>query len=262
MELGLTGKVALITGGSRGFGRAIAQTLAAEGADVALLARTAPEVRAAAEEIARGTGRRVLPAVADVRDEAAVEAAVQRVVGELGRLDVVVNSAGGAPVYGPLDAPEGVWRDSLETKLLGTVRVSTAAVPHLRRAGGGAILHIVGAAGKDPFPLLTINSVINAGLLAYTKCLADAVARDHIRVVALSPGAAETGLLGSMAEGIAKATGAPVEAVLTQMRASPLGRLPAADEVAACVAFLVSPRAAMITGTSLEIDAGGKRGLA
>ncbi len=262
MDLGFAGKVALVTGGSRGFGRAIAQTLAAEGADVALLARTEAELGQTAEAIAQATGRRVVPLVADVREQASVESAVGRAVEALGRLDVVVNSAGGAPIHGPLDASEAVWRNSLETKLLGTVRVCTAAVPHLRRSGGGSILHIVGAAGKDPFTLLTINSVINAGLLAYTKCLADALAGDRIRVVAVSPGAAETGLLASMAEGIAGATGAPVDAVLTQMRASPLGRLPSAEEVAACVAFLVSSQAAMITGTSLEIDAGGKRGLA
>ncbi len=262
MDLGLAGKVALITGGSRGFGRAIAQTLAAEGADVALLSRTEAELGRAAAAIAEGTGRRVVPLVADVCDQASVESAVGRAVEALGRLDIVVNSAGGAPIHGPLDAPEGVWRSSLETKLLGTVRVCAAAVPHLRRSGGGSILHIVGAAGKDPFTLLTINSVINAGLLAYTKCLADTLAGDRIRVVALSPGAAETGLLASMAEGIAGATGAPGDAVLKQMRSSPLGRLPSAQEVAACVAFLVSSQAAMITGTSLEIDAGGKRGLA
>ncbi len=262
MDLGLNGKVALVTGASAGFGRAIAQTLAGEGTDVALLARGERRLREAADGIARSTGRRVLPLVADVRDATAVERAVERAAQELGRIDVVVNSAGGAPIHGPLNAPEDVWRDSLETKLLGTVRVCAATVPHLRRAGGGVILHIVGAAGKDPFALLTINSVINAGLLAYTKCLADTLAPERIRVVALSPGASETGLLGSMAEGIAKAGGVSTEAVLGQMRASPLGRLPSADEVAAFVAFLVSARAQMVTGTSVEIDAGGKRGLA
>ena len=262
MNLGLDGKVALVTGGSSGFGRAIGEALAQEGADVALIARGVERLQAAADCIMVATGRRVETQVADVRDSAAVETAVQWVVRTLGRIDVVVNSAGGAPIYGPLDAPDGVWRDSLETKLLGTARVCTAAVPHLRKAGAGVILNIGGAAGKDPAALLTINSVINAGLLAYTKCLADWLAPDRIRVVTLNPGASETELLSAMAKGIAQATNGTLEDVLRQLRASPLGRLPNPEEVAAFVAFLVSPRAAMVSGVSVEIDAGGKRGLA
>ena len=262
MDLGLRGKVALITGASNGFGRAVAHALASEGMDVALVARGEARLRETAAEVAAASGRRALALPADVRDGAAVGLAVERAAVAFGRLDAVVNSAGGAPIHGPLDAPEAVWRDSLETKLLGTVRVSTAAVPHLRRAGGGAIVTIVGGAGKDPFALLTVNSVINAGLLAYIKCLADTVAGDRIRVVGLSPGASETGLLRSMAEGIAAVTGSTTEQTMAQMRKSPLGRLPTAEEVAAFVAFLASERASMVTGTSVEIDAGGKRGLA
>ena len=262
-EQALTGRAALVTGGSRGIGKAIAVALAQQGADVALVARTAHDLDEAASDIAQQTSRRTCGIAADVTDPAAIRSALQTAFDSFGRLDILVACAGGGVVGGNLDVPDSAWEEQFRLKLLGYIRAARDAVPHLRRSGGGAIVLIGGGSAHDPSTRLAIASVMNAGLLAFTKTLADEVAADGIRIVMVNPGLTETGLIDDMARQSERLHGVPAAQAAAEMRApNPLGRVTLPSDVAALVAFLASDRAAMITGTSIDIDAGARRGLA
>lgn len=257
------GRAAVVTGGSRGIGRAIGRTLAAQGADVALLARTTDTVERAARAIAQESGRRAVGITADVTQLSDVQAALRTAHGQLGRLDTVVACAGGGVIGGTLDVPDAAWEEQIRLKLLGYIRAAREAVPYLRQSGGGAIVLIGGGSAHDPSTRLAIASVMNAGLLAFTKTFADEVAQDRIRVVMVNPGLTETGLIDDMAAQVERLRGTPAQAAAAEMRApNPLGRVTLPADVANLVAFLASDQAAMITGTSIDIDAGARRGLA
>ena len=257
------GRAAAVTGGSRGIGKAIGHTLAGRGADVALLARTPDTVREAAQAIAAESGRRAVGVTADVTRLDEVQAGLRAAHAQLGRLDALVACAGGGVIGGTLDVPDAAWEEQIRLKLLGYIRAAREAVPYLRRSGGGAIVLIGGGSAHDPSTRLAIASVMNAGLLAFTKTFADEVAQDRIRVVMVNPGLTETGLIDDMAAQIERLRGVPAQEAAAEMRApNPLGRVTAPEDVANLVAFLVSDDAAMITGTSIDIDAGARRGLA
>lgn len=257
------GRAALVTGGSRGIGRAIGRAFAQQGADVALLARTSLHVCDAANAIARETGQRSLGIAADVTDLSAIQAALQETNAEFGRLDTLVACAGGGIVGGNLDVADALWEEQIRLKLLGYIRCAREAVPYMRESGGGTIILIGGGSAHDPSIRLAIASVMNAGLLAFTKTLADEVAADGIRIVMVNPGLTETGLIDDMARQNERLRGDSAAQAAAEMRApNPLGRMTMPEDVAALATFLASDRAAMITGTSIDIDAGVRRGLA
>lgn len=257
------GRAAVVTGGSRGIGRAIGRALAQQGADVALLARTSQDVRDAANEIAQETGRRALGIAADVTDLTAIQAALQQTNAAYGRLDTLVACAGGGIIGGNLDVPDALWEEQIRLKLLGYIRCAREAVSYMRESGGGTIVLIGGGSAHDPSIRLAIASVMNAGLLAFTKTFADEVAGLGIRIVMVNPGLTETGLIDDMARQNERLQGIPAAEAANEMRApNPLGRMTVPEDVAELVTFLASDRAAMITGTSIDIDAGARRGLA
>ena len=264
MELqSLAGRAALVTGGSRGIGKAIGRALAEQGADVALVARTSNVLSEAAHSIAQETGSRSLGIAADVTSLDAIQEALHTANAEFGRLDILVACAGGGVVGGNFDVPDSTWEEQLRLKLLGYIRSAREAAPYLRQSGGGAIVLIGGGSAHDPSTRLAIASVVNAGLLAFTKTFADEVASDGIRIVMVNPGLTETGLIDDMAQQNEQLRGEPARQAAEEMRApNPLGRMTMPEDVADLVTFLVSERAAMITGTSIDIDAGARRGLA
>lgn len=259
----LAGRAAVITGGSRGIGRAIGRRLAQQGADVALLARTESDLKESAAAISRESNVRAVGIAADITQYNAVPAALETANAQLGRIDALVACAGAGVVGGNLDVPDNAWEEQIQLKLLGYIRCARAAVPYLRRSGGGAIVLIGGGSAHDPSTRLAIASVMNAGLLAFTKTFADEVATDRIRIVMVNPGLTETGLIDDMARQSERLHGIPAEEAAADMRApNPLGRVTQPEDVASLAAFLVSDGAAMITGTSIDIDAGARRGLA
>jgi 2-keto-3-deoxy-L-fuconate dehydrogenase len=235
--------VAVVTGGASGIGLATARLLAARGAKVAVL-----DLDAAASGF---YGVR-----ADVRDDAAVRAAVDEAAAHLGGIDILVNNAGIGAVGTVADNPDDQWHQVFDVNVVGMVRVTRAALPYLRRSGQAAIVNTCSIAATAGLPQRALYSATKGAVLSLTLAMAADHIRDGIRVNCVNPGTADTPWVGRL---LAQADDPAAERAALEAR-QPLGRLVSADEVAAGIAYLASPAAASVTGTALEID-GGMAGL-
>jgi len=262
MDLGLSGRKALVTGGSRGIGRAIALALAAEGAQVAICAREAARLDEAAADIRKRTGASVATVPADLSRLEEVSRAVDVTLGRLGPIDILVNNAGAIRGGDFLKAPDEQWITDWNLKLLGYIRMCRAVFPLMQSQGGGRICNVVGAAARNPTPTYLAGGAANAALVNFTKGLADLGASGNILVTAVSPSATRTERWESLLAQKAAASGRSVE----ELRAAaeqkyPLGRIATPEDVATLVCFLVSPRAAFLTGICITVDGGATRGV-
>jgi NAD(P)-dependent dehydrogenase (short-subunit alcohol dehydrogenase family) len=256
VDLGLQGRCALVTGGSMGIGRAAALVLAAEGCRVAIAARGAEALAQAAQEIGRDT----LAVRADCTQPADIRRMVAEVLARFGRLDVLVNSIGAAKSGHFLRLSDDEWRDSLELKLFGIVRCCREAIPHMQRQGWGRIVNLIGHRGRQPEAQAMPAGVANAGLINFTKALADEFVRDGILVNGVSPCPMQTRRLDYMVQAKAAMAGISEEAARAEfLRDIPIGRFAEPHEIAPLVAFLASERNTYITGTTIAIDGGATR---
>ena len=254
----LTGKVALITGGGRGIGRAIALRFASEGAAVMLAATRREPLEATAGEIRKGGGR-AATTVTDVADEAAVKAMVAATIAELGRLDVLVNNAGiGGPTLRVVDMERADWDRTLAVNVTGAFLCSKHAVPHMVARRSGRIVNVTSIAGLMGYPLRSPYAVSKWGMIALTRTLAGELGEHGITVNAIAPGAVR----GERVEGViaarAAALGRPAADVERELFVEPtaLKRMVGPDDVAAAAAFLASDDAANITGETISVSAG------
>jgi len=253
LELGLTGKVALITGGSEGMGRAAARKLAEEGAKVAICARRPDVLNAATAAVEEATGRRVLAVAADVSDHDAIRALVARVRAELGEIDILVNNAGMSQAMSLEKTDDAIWQTDIDLKLMAAVRLCQAVIPAMRDRGDGRIVNITNTGGKAARPGGIPTSVTRAAGLNLTKALAGEYAGDNVRVNSICIGLVKSGQW----ERRAAAEGADLDQYYEEVgERVPLGRVGEAEEFADLVAFLVSDRAAYITGTAINFDGG------
>ncbi|MGI8588942.1 MAG: SDR family oxidoreductase [Chloroflexia bacterium] len=257
MDLGLTNKIALITGGSKGIGRAIALELVREGASVAICARDATELHEAAEEIASEAhdAGRVLAIPADVTSAEEVADLVQKVGTHFGRLNILVNNAGRATPGRFADLTDADWTADLQVKLFSQIRCCREAIPLLRLDGNGRIININAVFGKEPDPTFFATSTNRAACMAFSKALAAELA-PSILVNSVNIGFVETPQWANIHQ--KRAPEMPAESFYGALarRHTLLGRFGHAEDVAGIVAFLCSVRASYLTGTSIDVSGG------
>ena len=258
MDLHLAGRVAVVTGASKGIGRAIALELADAGADLVVNARGEAALAAVAAEI-RGRGRQAEPVVADVATPAGTAEIVARTRARFGRVDVLVNNAGKGAPKRLLDLTDEDWAAAFALNLMSAVRLSLACVPLMRVQGGGRIINISSRVGRQPDPYFAPYGAAKAALINFTKNLANAFSKDGILSNCVVPGLVRTEAVLEAAAASAAATGRSVEEVLAatlQKRPIPAGRLGEPGDVAGLVVFLASDRAGWITGSTFTVDGG------
>jgi NAD(P)-dependent dehydrogenase (short-subunit alcohol dehydrogenase family) len=264
MDLELTGKTAIVTGGNRGIGKAVAFELAREGVDVALVARDVGALQATADEIAHATGRKVLHISANTAQDAPVRSMVERVASDLGHIDILVNAAAQAggqapPPKLPQITDELFW-DDVNVKVMGYLRCAREVAPHMIRQGWGRIINISGLAARQTGS--TIGSIRNVAVVALTKNLAEELAPHGISVSVVHPGLTRTEKTPGVIAAQAERQGVPEAEVERRMGAGNLlGRMVDAREIAYVVTFLASPKAVAINGDVIAAGGGVARAI-
>ena len=262
MDLGYQGRRVLVIGASAGIGFATAQILLAEGAEVVIASRDPAGIAAAADRIAAATGRRPGTAVADITQEGAAEALLAEVAARWGALDALVDAVGGSIRSGFEALSDADWLGNYSFNVLSAVRAVRASLPLLRQGAAPSIVLLGAAASRMPYPNQVVSNVHKAGLLGLTKTLAGEYAAEGIRVNCVAPGRTLTRLWQQRAEKLAAERGVPFDDVIAEFAHEiPLGRFGAPEEVAAMVVWLSSPRAAYVTGQTVNVDGGIARGL-
>ena len=253
MDLQLAGKTAIVTGGSRGIGKAVARELSAEGVDVALVARSADALAQASAELAESSGRRIVPIVADTSSDAAVKAMVEQAANAFGHLDILVNCAaqpgGQAPPPKLAEITDDAFYSDVNVKVMGYLRCAREVAPHMIRQGWGRIISISGLAARSTGS--TIGSMRNVAVVAMTKNLADELGPRGINVT-------RTEKTPAVIAALAERQGVSFEEAEKRMVNNLVGRWIDAREIAYVVTFLASPRSAAINGDVIAAGGGIK----
>ncbi|WP_457151210.1 SDR family oxidoreductase [Mesorhizobium sp. P5_C1] len=261
MDLQLDGKRALVTGGSKGIGRAIARQLALEGVDLVIAARNVADVDIAARELAAETGRKIVGLTVDTQDDSSVRALVAATVAALGGLDILVNAAakpgGQAPPPKLAEITDDLFWDDVNVKVMGYLRMAREAAPHMAAAGWGRIINISGLAARQTGSI--IGSIRNVAVSALTKNLADELGPKGINVTVVHPGLTRTEKTAPLVAARAASAGVSPEEIEQRLAADvTIGRLVDMAEIANVVAFLASPRSVAINGDAIACGGGVK----
>ena len=262
MDLGLTNKIAMVGGASKGLGFAVARALAAEGAHVSIAARDEDAIERAAAAINAETGGRALPVAADLSKADAITAWHAATIDRFGGVDLLFANTGGPPAGTALSFDDMAWHGAFELLLLSVIRTVRLVVPSMRERGGGAILVGTSSTVKEPFPNLALSNVMRAGVTSLVKTLSLELAPDQIRVNTLLPGRISTDRLAHLDE--IHAAKAGINLAEQQKRgaaAIPLGRYGTPDDFGRTGAFLLSGAASYITGAAVQVDGGLIKGL-
>lgn len=262
MDLGLRGKVALVAASSRGLGRATAEELAAEGADLVMCARSEGPLREAAAAIERASGVRVVALPADLADPDAVDRVVAEALGTFGRVDVLVTNTGGPPA-GPFEShSREAWHEAVRQNLDSVLNLVRPILPGMKERRWGRIINVTSITVKQPVDNLILSNSVRAAVTGFARTLATEVAPFGVTVNNVLPGYTRTQRVEELAaKNAATFGGSPADAFAAWEREIPMRRLGEPREFGALVAFLASERASYITGTSVPVDGGWIRSL-
>ena len=262
MDLSLEGKIAIVTGGSKGIGRATALALAQEGVDVAICARGMDDLEDAAAEIRAQTGRRALAVQADMGDPDDIKNLVAVTVSELGGVDILVNNAVNSTAAPFMELADEDWMNHINVKVMGYVRCSREVIPHMQKRGGGRIINIGGMAARSVNTLANSNGVTNSAVSNIAKNLSDQFAPDGILINCIHPGTTRTPRQTMVLERQARDANITLdEAERRAVALIPIGRMVESQDIADLVLFLVSDRAGAITGQTIAVEGGAGRGM-
>lgn len=257
MDLDLTGKAAIVTGGSKGIGKAVARELAQEGVDVVICSRTRETLEAAAKDLAQATGRRIIPVATDTTDRASVEQMVKTTLTEFGRVDILVNNAaapGGLVRSTLAEADEEALLEDINTKVVGYFRCAKAVAPYMQQRGWGRIINIGGLSGRRAG---VISGLRNAAIVHLTKNLADQLGPHGITANLIHPGTTWTERSNAMYAERARQEGVSSETIIHRVsQNNAIRRIVDAQEIGQIATFLASPKAAAITGVAIDASGG------
>jgi 3-oxoacyl-[acyl-carrier protein] reductase len=261
MDLGLSGKVALVTAASEGLGYACAERLAAEGCAVAICGRRTDVLEEARERLS-ADGATVLAIRADLTDADDIGALVERTRARFRRIDILVANSGHVDYGGLEDLTDAQWQSACDLLLMSVVRLTRAAIPLMRASGCGDIVILSSATVKEPPPHLVASTVMRLGVVGLAKTLAGSLAPDNIRVNVVAPGYFDTGRVKRRVGALVADAGLTRDAAAMRISGGlPIGRIGTAEELAELVAFVASRRAGFMTGSMITIDGGGTRAL-
>jgi 3-oxoacyl-[acyl-carrier protein] reductase len=258
MDLGISGRVAMVAAASKGIGRGVAAVLLGEGCRVSICARTAEQLESAREEMAAAAPiTEVLAVPCDVTKEEDLTAWYRTTVSRFGPVDILVTNTGGPPAARFLDLTEAQWREGIEGTLFNVVRLCRLVLPEMRKRRWGRIVHLTSLAAKQPIELLTVSSTLRAGLSALTKTMSNEFSTDGVLINAVMPGHILTDRQVELNEIRSREKGISADDYTKQLAASiPLGRHGRAEEIGDVVAFLASERASYVTGATIQVDGG------
>jgi 3-oxoacyl-[acyl-carrier protein] reductase len=249
LDLQLNGRRALINGGSQGIGYAIAHTLAEEGAFIAIVARREPALSNAKATITRECGHEVVAVQGDIRKAEDCERIVAQATAALGGLDILINNDGAPPLGASLNFSDADWSKAVDQNFMSVLRMTRAAVPHMKTAGGGAVVNITALSVIQPVVGFGLSVATWAAVIGLAKTLSRELAPDNIRINTLCPGATDTPRVAKVNE----QTGGMMDKLIAEI---PLGRIAKPEQIAALVALLVSPLGSHMTGATIPIDGG------
>lgn len=261
MELGLKGRVAIVTGGSQGIGKAIAISLAAEGASLVLGARNEATLQALASEIQATYHVPVLVQSTDITKSTDIDNLVTKAIATYGHIDILVNNGGGPPATRFDNTDSDAWAQAFELILMSMVHSCHAVIPYMREQRWGRIINIVSTSVKQPIDSLILSNSIRSGVIGLAKSLANELGRDNILVNNVCPGYTLTDRLQELINVRATNNITAAEVVEMWQQEIPLGRLGRPEEIADYVVFLASERASYITGTTVAVDGGRIKGI-
>jgi 3-oxoacyl-[acyl-carrier protein] reductase len=262
METGLKGRVAIVAASSQGIGRATAEAFAAEGCRVAMCARNATALHAAATQIQQQHNAEVLSEALDVTDPAAVHHFVASIVSRFGSADICVTNAGGPPAKGFLSASLDEWRKAIDANFLSTVYFAREVIPHMQKMRWGRIITITSITTKQPVSDLVLSNAVRAGVVGLVKSLANEFGKDGILVNNVGPGFTATDRLKDLASVRSAASGKSQQEIFDAWAADAAQkRIGEPREVADTIVWLASERASFITGQTILVDGGAYKGL-
>lgn len=261
MDLNLSGKVAVITGGSAGIGLAVANQFAEEGVQIAILARNEERAQEEAKAIAEKHGVRAIGVGCDVSKADEIDAATQRVLDTFGGVDILVNNAGTGSEETIMEAPDEKWQYYWDLHVMGAIRMSRALIPSMRERKGGVIIQTASICAKQPLWYEPIYNTTKAALVMFSKCLANEVIDDNIRVVTISPGLVLTPDWWKTARILAEKEGITAQEYLDNLAAeyAPIKRFASPEEIANFYVFIASEKASYSVGSNYSLDGGWLR---